>query len=101
MINNILDRTQLEGKTVGKILEILGEKFMQTYPGKTQEMLENMVKLQKIDEDKSEEQIWDCFRELISEFEKIKLGECLRYMLGMMLINGLEKGQKITEEEKR
>ena len=31
----------------------------------------------------------------------MKLGDCQRYMLGIMLINRLESGKRITEEEKR
>ena len=45
--------------------------------------------------------IWVQFGEFISELGKMKLGESLRYMFGMMLINRLESRKRITEEEKR
>ena len=50
VINNVLDKTQLEGKTVAKILEVPGEKFMQTIAEKMQAMLEKITKIQKVEE---------------------------------------------------
>ena len=37
----------------------------------------------------------------MSEFRKMKMEKHPKYMLGMMLVTGLEKGKKITMEEKR
>ena len=48
VINTVLDRTQAEGKTVKKIMEVLGEKFMKTFAEKTQVLIEKIVKLQQI-----------------------------------------------------
>ena len=83
------------------IMEVLGLKFTHTFAEKTQIMIEKIAKLQQIEENEDEEQIWDKFGELMSEFGKMKLEKCPKYMLGMMLVTGLEKGKKIMKEEKQ
>ena len=64
-------------------------------------MVEKIPKLQHVDKNEDEEQIWDKFGELMSEYKKMKLERCPKYMLGMKLVTGLEKVKKITKEEKQ
>ena len=45
------------------------------------------------------EKTWDKFYRLVSEFEKMNLNEHPRYMLGMIMIAGLEESKKISDEE--
>ena len=47
----MLDKTQLEGKTVAKIMEVLGEKFTQALAEKTRAIFEKITKIQKVEED--------------------------------------------------
>ena len=55
IMNNVLDRIQLEGHLVEKILEVLGYKFIQTYAERIQAMLEKLKKLQKLEESENDE----------------------------------------------
>ena len=54
-------------------------------------MIEKIAKLQQIEENEDEEQIWDRFGEMMSEFRKMKMEKHPEYMLGMMLVTGLKK----------
>ncbi len=101
VMNTVLDRTQIEGRTVRKVLEVLREKYEKTYAEKTEVMIEKIMALMKVGENESGEQTWDKFYRLVSEFEKMNLNEHPRYMLGMIMIAGLEDSKKITDEEKR
>ena len=101
VMNTVLDRTQIEGRTVRKVLEVLREKYEKTYAEKTEVMIEKIMVLMKVGESESGEQTWDKFYRLVSEFEKMNLNEHPRYMLGMIMIAGLEESKKITDEEKR
>ena len=49
-----------------KIIEVLGEKFTQKFVEKTQVMIEKIVKLQQIEDNEDEEQIWDIYGEMMS-----------------------------------
>ena len=70
VINTVLDRTQAGEKLMKSIMEVLGEKFTQTFEEKTQVMIEKIAKLQQIDENEDEEQIWDRFGEMIVNTER-------------------------------
>ena len=91
VLTTILNRTQNEGKTVKKVLDILSEKYSETYAEKTQNMIKKMIKIQNIGEDKTAEEIWDNFAKLVGEFNKMELSKSPGYMLGMLLIECLEK----------
>ena len=97
----IHDRTHSEGRTVENILEVLREKFAKTFAERTKEMIERMATLMNMKEDESGEQIWDNFYSLVVEFEKLELNKHPRYMLAMMMISGMERKKKLTEEEKQ
>ena len=100
-MNTVLDRTQIEGRSVRKVLEVLREKYEKTYAEKTEVMIEKIMALMQVEESESGEKTWDKFYRLVSELEKMNLNEHPRYMLGMIMIAGLEESKKIIDEEKR
>ena len=89
VMNTVLDRTQAGEKTMKSIMEVLGEKFTQTFAEQTQVMIEKIAKFQQIEENEDEEQIWDRFEEMMSEFRKMKMEKCPEFMLGIILVTGL------------
>ena len=80
---------------------MLREKYEKTYTENTEVMIDKIMALMKVEESESGEKTWDKFYRLVSEFEKMNLNEHPRYMLGMIMIAGLEESKKITDEEKR
>ena len=74
-----------------KVLELLREKYEKTYAEKTEVMIEKIMALMKVEESESGEKTWDKFYRLVSEFKKMNLNEHPRYMLGMIMIAGLEE----------
>ena len=76
------------------------EKFIKTFAEKTEDMVEQIFGLKKMEEDESGEQLWDRFNRIISEYDKNEFKDHPKYLLGMIFINSLEDNKKITDEEK-
>ena len=51
-----------------------------------------------IGEDMSGDKIWERFNKVVNEFEKAEMNEHSRYLLGMILVEGLEESRKIMNE---
>ena len=64
VMDSILDRTSVEGRTVKNILGVIKEKYDKTFTEKTQEMVMRIIGLKRMEENESGE-IWDKFYKVV------------------------------------
>ena len=102
VMDTIVSRTEADNnKTVKRIMELLEEKFGKTYAEKVMDVMGEMDRLKNGGEGETEEQRWEMFRKVLSEFKRLKLREHTDYMMAVMVIKGMFEGDRIMEGEKR
>ena len=101
IIKEFVHRTLVEQvgevRTVKRIIEVMMDKYSKT---KSEKILELMRKISCFKIDDNVENLIDRFKELITEVEKEKLMENLKYVLSSQFIDRLEKENKINTGEK-
>ena len=83
--------------TVKRVLDIMMEKYSKT---KDEKILELMKKISNFKMDDSVETLIDRFEEMMTEVDKEKLAENLKYALSSQFVDRLEKESKIKAGEK-
>ena len=101
VIKDFVNRTLIEKvgetRTVKKVLDIMTEKFSKT----TREKMSSLVnKISNFKADENVDKLIDKFEELITETDKLKLAQNLKYALSLMFIERLERDGKINANEK-
>ena len=80
-----------------KVLDVMSEKFSKTTGEK---MSSSMNKISNFKADENVDKLIDKFEELITETDKLKLAQNLKYVLSLMFIEWLERDGKINASEK-
>ena len=73
---------------------------VETFSEKMKKMAEKIIVLEMIGEDESGEKILERYNKVVNEFEKAKMNGHSRYLLGIILIEGLEESRKIMDRVK-
>ena len=101
VIKDFVHRTLVEKvgevRTVRRIIEVMTEKYSKT---KSEKILELMRKISCFKMDDNMETLIDRFEELITEVDKEKLAENLKYALSSQFVDRLEKEKNINTGKK-